>query len=392
MTTSGDDVAGGGATVLTPPTDLASRVSELAAAAGPAASAAAAPTAAAAAPAGAAAAPAGAGPAVTRAASALRILNAEPLNYSAEARAVLARLGTVTERALTRAELREQLADYDVLIVRLAHRIDRELLESAPRLKVVVSATTGLDHIDVACARSRGVAVLSLKGETRFLRTVGATAEHTWALLLALLRNIAPAAQAVRDGAWNRDAFRGRECAGKRLGIVGFGRVGEKVARFGAAFGMAIGAFDPRFHSMVRGLWCAKTLLDLLGWSDVVSLHVPLTPETEHMIGREELERLPKGAMLVNTSRGEVLDEPALVAALESGHLAGAAVDVMCHERDEVQRRQSPLLAYASTHQNLLITPHIAGATIESMPRTEVFMARKLEAFLSSGMASRGST
>jgi D-3-phosphoglycerate dehydrogenase len=315
-------------------------------------------------------------------AQSLRILNIEPLGYSGEARALLGQWGTVVEKEVHRAALLHELGDYDVLIVRLAHQIDQEVIAAGQRLKAIVTATTGLDHIDVAYAQARGIAVLSLRGETEFLHSVSATPEHTWALLLALLRRIVPASLAVQRGEWDRDACRGHELHGQRLGIVGLGRVGQKVTRYAQAFGMEVGAYDPFAPEWLEGVWRAATLADLLHCSNVLSLHVPLTTETHRMIGTNELALLPPGAVLINTSRGELVDETALVQALASQHLAGAAVDVICHERQAEQRRHSPLLAYARTHSNLLITPHIGGATYESMAKTEVFMARKLENFL----------
>ena len=311
-----------------------------------------------------------------------RILNAQPIGYCEEAGKILNRLGEVVEVPLNRSELLSRLADYDVLIVRLAQQIDRDVIDAGCRLKVIMSATTGLDHIDVDYARSKGVTVLSLRGETEFLRTVSATAEHTWALLLALLRRIPQAFTAVRADAWDRDAFRGHELESKRLGIIGLGRIGRKVARYGQAFGMDVAAYNPSVSEWVDGVKRASTLPDLLRRSDVLTIHVPLTNDTSGLISREELSLLPSGSTLVNTSRGEVLDEFALVKALQTGHLAGAALDVICNERDEGLRGQSPLLAYARGHDNLIITPHVGGATYESMEKTEIFMARKLAAYL----------
>ena len=314
--------------------------------------------------------------------SRLRILNAEPDGYSAAARAILEEIGPVTEAPLSRAEMLAQLPAYDVLIVRLAHQIDRAVLNAGTRLKAVVSATTGLDHIDTEYAASKGVAVLSLRGETAFLDSVWATAEHTWALLLAVLRRIPQAAASVRAGHWDRDLFRGSELAGKRLGIVGLGRVGRKVARYGLAFGTDVAAYSMQTEPWVDGVARMPSLPALLQRSDVLSIHVPLNDETDGLIGARELELLPRGAVLVNTARGRIVDEAALVQALETGRLAAAALDVVDQEREAAARNAGPLLAYARRHDNLLITPHIAGATHESMASTEVFMARKLKAFL----------
>ncbi|MCZ7574934.1 MAG: hypothetical protein M5U01_40805 [Ardenticatenaceae bacterium] len=309
----------------------------------------------------------------------IRILNVEPLNYSDEARFILQSLGQLDERYLTKAELLTCLPDYDVLIVRLGFQLDRTIIDSGLRLKAIVTATTGLDHIDVTYAEQRGIKVLSLRGETEFLYSIPATAEHTWALLLAMVRRIPQAYASVIAGAWDRDAFRGHDLRGKRLGIVGLGRIGEKVACYGLAFGMIVAAYDPYRSDWPTGVKQCLTLPELLERSDVLSLHVPLNAETERLIGRRELARLPAGAWLINTSRGGVLDEAALVDALQGGRLSGAALDVIGGEHQSLLR---PLLEYARQHDNLLITPHIGGATVESMAQTEIYMARKLHQFL----------
>ena len=310
-----------------------------------------------------------------------RILNLEPQDYSPVARAVLDRLGDVSDGPLTRSELMDRVGECNVLIVRLAHRIDREILDRAGQLRVVVSSTTGLDHIDADYAASKGIAILSLRGEVEFLRGIPATAEHTWALLLALVRNLPAAVQSVRAGEWDRDRFKGHELAGQQLGILGLGRIGEMVAHYGLAFGMRVSAYDPFRQGWMERVDRASSQADLFSRSDVLSIHVPLNEQTVRLVGEAELVRLPAGALLVNTARGQVIDELALLQALESGRLAGAALDVLAEET-RGQLQTSPLLAYARSHANLIITPHLGGATVESMAATEVFMANKLKEFL----------
>ena len=312
----------------------------------------------------------------------IKILNAEPANYSNEAYCVLQSIGEIHAQELTRDELRNQLSEFDVLIIRLGFQIDKEIIDTGRRLKAIVTATTGLDHIDVNYAEERGIAVLSLRGETDFLRSIPATAEHTWALLLALVRRIPWAFDAVRGGLWERDAFKGHDLAGKRLGIVGLGRIGEKVACYGIAFGMQVGAFDPYRRDWQEGVTCFENLREVVKWCDVLSLHVPLNDETKELIGVEQLGWLPSHAYLINTSRGAVVDEPALVWALENSELAGAALDVVSSETSQDRNAIDILINYADHHDNLLITPHIGGATIDSMHATEVFMAEKLKDFL----------
>lgn len=312
----------------------------------------------------------------------MKILNVEPEGYSPIAQQVLEGLGDVTSSEMSREELLEQVRDADVLITRLLHSIDAEVIDAGRRLRAIVTATTGLDHIDTAYAASRGVRVLSLRGETEFLRSITSTAEHSWALLLALVRRIPAAAMSVKGGDWDRDSFRGRTLAGKRLGVVGVGRVGTQVADFGSAFGMDVSGYDAGpTSSWPTGVERLATLEDLLPRTDVLTIHVSLEGGSG-IIGARELEMLPAGAVVINTSRGEVLDEAALVDALTSGRLAGAALDVLTGERDPATRASSPALAYAREHEELLITPHIAGATVDAMRATEVFMANKLVATL----------
>lgn len=317
----------------------------------------------------------------------VRILNAEPEGYCDEARTVLRELGELTEEPVPQERLAARARDFEVLIVRLGLRVTEEVLDGARALRAVVTATTGMDHIDVAAAADRGVAVLSLRGETEFLRTIPATAEHTWALLLALVRHLPWAFDDVRNGAWERNRFRGRDLAGRRLGILGLGRIGERIARYGLAFGMTTGAYDPYRQGWLDGVERVATLESLLAWSEVLSVHLPLNDETRGLLGRERLALLPRGALVINTARGAVLDEQALVALLEAAHLGGAAVDVLADEQLRDQLMANPIIRYAKAHTNLLVTPHIGGATWDSMGRTEVFMAEKLRHFLSQGAA-----
>jgi D-3-phosphoglycerate dehydrogenase len=228
---------------------------------------------------------------------------------------------------------------------------------------------------------AHGIAVLSLRGERGFLDQVTATAELTWGLLLALTRRIPAASRAAAAGAWDRDAFRGHDVAGKRLGIVGLGRLGRIVAGYGRAFRMSVAAHDPQTDAWPESVARAESLQALLAQSDVLSLHLPLSRETTGLIDAKALSALPDGAILLNTSRGAIVDEGALLAALMSGRLAGAALDVLS---DETAVAASPLIAFAKQHERLLITPHIGGASHEAMARTEIFMAEKLARHLGS--------
>jgi len=309
-----------------------------------------------------------------------RILNAESSNYSDQAFKLLRTIGEVDNFQLNREGLLDCLSEYDILIVRLGFQIDEEVFRVAKKLKCIVTATTGLDHIDLKLAKDYGVTILSLRGEIDFLRSIPATAELTWGLLLALTRKIPFAFQSVMEYQWDREKFRGIDLNNKKLGILGLGRIGEKVARFGEAFGMQVAAFDVDQNKEFNGVKQIENISDLFSWANIVSIHIPLNEKNGGLIGQDYLSLIQNG-FLINTSRGEIVCEDALIQALEKKNLLGAAIDVIHGER-RFEIEKSPLIKYAKKNNNLIITPHIGGATFDSMRSTEVFMAKKLIEFL----------
>ena len=316
-------------------------------------------------------------------ADAPRILVAESSSFSERGLQAFARLGPVDALDLSQDELENLVGNYEMLVVRLGLQVDREVIAAGKSLQAIATATTGVDHIHLDAARQRGIAVISLQGERAFLDQVYATAEHTFALLLSLLRRIPSAFEAVKDYEWRRDVFRGGELNGKSLGIIGCGRLGRMVARYGAAFGMQVLVFDPYQSDLPNKVERCTSLYQLLAASDIVSLHVPLNQETRGMISAAEFAAMRPGALLLNTARGAVLDEQALLSALETGWLGGAALDVLDREHSLASHRDHPLIEYARTHENLIITPHIAGATQESIEKADLFLADKLQKYLS---------
>ncbi len=312
----------------------------------------------------------------------LHILIAERSSFSERGLQALEALAPTTALDLTQAELSKAISDYEVLFVRLGLRVDSEVMRAASNLLVIATPTTGLDHIDLEAARQRKIAVLSLKGERAFLETIFSTAEHTFALLLALVRQLPRAIHAVKLYEWRRDIFRGRELNGKTLGVVGCGRLGSMVARYGIAFGMRVLAYDPYATHFPTAVQPCRTLQELLSQADIVSLHVDLRPETTALIDENALAHMKKGAILINTSRGAVIDEQALLKALESGHLAGAALDVLANEAAIQQGTPYPLIEYARTHDHLIITPHIGGASQEAIEKADLFLIEKTRRFL----------
>lgn len=285
-------------------------------------------------------------------------------------------VGEVTHLAPTEKNIREMLPQADAYFATLKLPVERDLLTRCPRLRLIATPSTGLDHVDVAAAADLGVEVLSLRGETAFLDSITATAELTWALLLAAARRLPAAVAAASDGQWARDRFRGHQLSGKTLGILGMGRLGRIVANYGLAFRMTVLACDRPGTTMPDGVR-AVDFDTLLREADALSLHIHLNEENRNLLDKTALQKMKKGAILVNTSRGAIIDEAALVAALQSGHLLAAAVDVIHGEWDANLRRH-PLIAHARTHDNLIITPHIGGITHESQRDVYQFMAKKL--------------
>lgn len=305
--------------------------------------------------------------------SPILVYNAEPLGFSHRARADWECVGTYVEGGVDDPELITARLNAKVLIVRLGRRIDSSFLNLFPKLRWLISATTGLDHLDLTELKSRKIDILSLRGETEFLSTIPSTAEHTFALLLAMLRNLPAAVASVQNGNWMRDTYRGRQLKGRKLGLVGLGRTGRMVAEYATAFGVRIAYFDPGVDDPS---WKKKeTLDDLLIDSEIVSLHVHLDESTVRMIGRRELGLLQDGAMLVNTSRGALIDEDALVESLRTGRMAGVAVDVLANELVDICN--SPLWCAMKSGLPVIITPHVGGATLDAMQQCEEFIAQK---------------
>ncbi len=301
----------------------------------------------------------------------MRVYNAEPYGYSVKAidkwknKGFAYREGSWEE--INAATLFEGVT---ILIVRLKQKVDAKVLDKFPDLTHVVSATTGHDHLDEEAMVQRNVQLVSLRPHTSFLKTIPSTAEHTWALIMALLRNIPAATQDVLNGKWNRDPFRGFQIKDKTIGIIGMGRTGQKVSSYAEAFDAQVVFYDPYVDTYPGA---NKLDLDtLLETADIISMHVHLNEETEYMIGEKEISQMKNGVFLINTSRGKVWNEEAISKAL-GDKVAGLATDVIGSELENFQK--SPLWRAATNGENVIITPHIGGATWDAMQSCEEFMA-----------------
>ena len=276
-------------------------------------------------------------------------------------------------------ELRQSVGEYDGLIVRSKTKVTAEVIERAARLKVVGRAGTGVDNIDVAAATRRGVVVMNAAAGNTVT-----TAEHTFAMLMALARQIPQAVTSTKSGRWEKNRFLGVELMGKTLGIIGMGRIGSTVASRARAFGMNVVAYDPYFTSeAARDLGIERVTLDeLFSLSHFITLHTPLTEETRGIIDRGAIEKMMPGVRLINCARGGLIDEQALIDAIREGKVAGAALDVF---EQEPAPADSPLLAL----DQVITTPHLGASTQEAQLGVATMIAEQVLDFLKSG-AVRG--
>ena len=269
-----------------------------------------------------------------------------------------------------RAGLLETLAEARAIIVRNRTQVDSELLDHAPNLKVVGRLGVGLDNIDLAACKARNVVVCPATGANDV-----AVAEYAITAALILLRGVWSASERMVAGEWPRTDLMGREMSGKRLGLIGFGSIARQVAARAAALGMPVSAVDP-YLAADDPAWSdvhSSTLADLAADCDVISVHVPLTEETRHLIGVEFIGRMRAGAILINTARGGVVDESALIEALREGRLGGAALDVF--ESEPLDGESGAAFAGVP---NVLLTPHIAGITEEANQRVSLVTAQNV--------------
>ncbi len=259
-------------------------------------------------------------------------------------------------KGLSQDELEALIVDYDGLIIRSSVQVTDRVIEAGQGLRVIGRAGAGVDNINIPAASERGIVVMNTPGAN----TV-ATAEHTMALLLALCRNVPQAAASLQRGEWERKRFKGIELRSKTIGIVGLGRVGQRVARRCRAFGMDVICYDPYLSGERAELLKVDqvSLEELFKRSDFISLHAALTPDTSGLIGRAALSATKPGVRIINAARGGLIDEEALVEALEDGRVAGAALDVLA---DEPPEPSNPLLHM----DNVVVTPHLAASTSEA--------------------------
>ena len=297
-------------------------------------------------------------------------------SMSSQAVAVFEERGVevVQSSKLSESELLDMIGEFDGLAIRSSTNVTEALLQRAERLKVVGRAGIGVDNVDVPACTRRGVVVMNTP-----LGNAITTAEHAMAMMLSLARHIPQASSSTRAGKWEKSRFMGVELTGKMLGLIGAGNIGSIVAGKAIGYGLKVQAYDPFLtDERAAKLGVKKVDLDtLLGSSDIVSLHVPKTPETANIISASALNKMKQGSLLINCARGGLVDELALLAALQSGHLKGAALDVF-----EVEpARENPLFEL----DNVICTPHLGASTIEAQEKVAIQIAEQISDFLLTG-------
>ncbi len=310
-----------------------------------------------------------------------RILNAMRVDTCPEALDAFEGIGTVDTVPGSSAAVAARIADYDAYLAALEVRFDRDMVARAKRLKVIGSPSTGTDHFDLAAIDAAGIKRFDISKELDLIRSFTATSELGFALALNVNRRIIPAVRSVFDGGWGREAYTGFQFSGKVFGILGLGRLGTISSRLAQGFGMRTIAYDVRPVSAP-----GVEIVDfdtVFRESDVLSIHVHLNDSTRGLVDRQALALMKPTAILVNTSRAQIVNEDGLLDALESGRLAGAGLDIIDGEWDKDVSRNR-LVEYARSHDNVIITPHIGGATHESINGARIFMARKVADYLRS--------
>jgi len=267
---------------------------------------------------------------------------------------------------MTPDELIATVPEYNVMVVRSATKATRAVIEAATNLKLIVRAGVGIDNIDVEAAKEKNVKVQNTPGAT-----TNSVVEHTIGLMLALARNIPQGYMSLKEGRWDRKKYAGTELLGKTLGLIGFGRIGQEAAKRAQAFGMDVVAYDPVIPQD-SGKELGIPLLsldDVLAKSDYLSLHVPLIPQTKHMINAETISKMKKGAKVINCARGGTIDEEALANAIKEGHISGAALDVFEKEPPDAN---NPLLGL----EEFICVPHLGASTKEGQARAGAEVAK----------------
>jgi D-3-phosphoglycerate dehydrogenase len=297
----------------------------------------------------------------------------EPKMFSSSAISLLKKIGNVS--CYNGSNLKQFLSPLNILFVRLSYNIDKSFLTNCPNLQWICSPTTGHNHLDIDCLKVNNINIITLKDEKCFLKSIRAPPEHTFGLILSVLRRYSIAFTDISNGIWDRDKCRGEELSGNKIGIIGLGRVGHQVAKYCDAFGAEIMWHD-NCEVISNPNWIKlDSVLDVIKSSRVIILCADYKKNQKPIIGKIEIKNLHE-RYFINTSRGELVDEEALIETVQRGKLAGVALDVITNENS---LNKLSIWQELTLTQNVIITPHIGGITKESLKKTEIYIAEKLK-------------
>jgi D-3-phosphoglycerate dehydrogenase len=298
-----------------------------------------------------------------------KIVNLEPKLFSNKAKKILVKNFDYIECNDNLIDVKKQIKSADIIISRFKYKLDKKLLSDSKKLKYIVSATTGLDHIDLNYIRIKNIEVFSLKNQLKFLKKIKSSSEHTWALLLALLKQIPQSFEAVKKYNWDRYSFLNTNLFKKKIGIIGLGRNGKNIYRYAKSFEMEVLTFDKKDKK--------EKLKKIFKISDIVILTIELNNNTKNIINTDLLNLVKKKFYLINTSRAEIINQKHLIAKIKKNKNFYFATDFLQFNKKLLVPSSKKIIELTKSNQ-ILITPHIAGASLESLNLCEEYLAAKL--------------
>lgn len=270
-------------------------------------------------------------------------------------------------------------SDIEAIVCRLGKVLDAKFLEGFPKVKYIATITTGIDHIDLGYCEKNKIKIISLKGEEKFLKKIRSTPELTWGLVIALSRNLYEAIDHVKSGGgWRSEALFGNELSGKKLGIIGYGRVGRQLSKYAIAFGMTVLVNDTKKIENNNNKITVATKDKICSDADIIVISANADVNATKVLDANNIKNMKNNAYLINTARGSLIDEAELLDALKNKRIRGAALDVLADETKVGGVFESELLKYSRNNSNLIITPHLGGSTFEAMGMTAEFLLKKL--------------
>ncbi len=306
-----------------------------------------------------------------------KLINLEPNFFFKNQKKILQKKFSYNEVDKSRTEIKKIIGKYHIVLSRLKFKFDKDLLKHARNLEVLVTFTTGLTHIDLVEIKKRKIKVVSLKNEKNFLKNIYSSSEFAFLMILAINKNFYQSIHDVKSKKkWRRDFYIGNDLFNKNIGILGFGRIGKKIAKYAKAFGMRVKVFDKNKKNIKKNM-LAQSIKDLFLISNIVVIAINYEESNKNLINQENLKYLRKDSYLINIARGEIINEKHLLQFLKRKKIKGAALDVL-EDENNINFKKNKLIAFSNKNNNLIISPHIAGATFDSFKKTQEFIVNKL--------------